>query len=500
MADLYQPRNAQELVDRFLRDVRLAAVSENIDEPPTQVGTDFWLTANGVAGMCLLGFANISEAEANQNVLTATGDKLDKLRRGYGLPEVPAAPSVGKLVVQIQGATTITDGQVFLYPNGVSGTVVGTYVNPSDGDEVAVTASVTGKKGDLKSGSKVRFVSPPINVLTEATVSQGSPLTGGTDDETDDRKRDRILNVLQNKPAGGNWGQLRQTALDSLGSLIDAFPYPALGGPASVKVVPVKDFDVENNDFSRAVSTSALNTVRSAIQSTISTGIETVIQTVVDQPVDATIQVTIPDSVSSGGNGEGWTDSEPWPSLIVADSGKVSISAVNATFDVLTVTSNSTTLPTAGQSQIAWWSSADRKFRTAMIIAVSGSAGARVITLDRPLTDSTGAGPATGDYISPAAQNLEAYGKEWVEMFRSLGPGENTSDTDRLPRARRHPYVASSSPSSLTNSALKGIVTKHTEITDYEFGYRSVSAPTVPTTTATAPNILIPRRFGVYPI
>lgn len=498
MADLYQPRNAQELVDRFLRDVRLAAVSEGLEEPPTQVGTDFWLTANGVAGMGLLGFYNIARAEAAQNVLTAEGDDLDHIREGYGLPEVPGAPATGNLVVNVTGSTTITDGQVILYPNGVSGVVVGTYVNPADGSEVAVTASESGTKTNLKAGSKVRFVSPPINVISEATVSQGKPLTGGTDNETDDRKRERILNVLRNKPSGGNWAQLRQIALDELASLSDCYIIPALGGPGSVKIVPVKTFDTDNNDFSRTASTSALAVVRSAIQSELSAGIEAVIQAAVDQPVDVTLKVSIPDSAQSGGNGSGWTDAAPWPALAVADAGRVAISAVT-TPDVITVAANTATAPVAGLTQIAWWSSADRRFRTALVIAESGSAGAWILTLDRPLTDSTGAGPQIGDYISPAAQNLEGYGKTWVTLFGTLGTGENTADTARLPRARRHPYVAVEDPSSITNSLLADLVTRYPEITDYEFGYRSASSPTVPALTATAPNILTPRRFGVYP-
>jgi len=499
MADLYQPRNVQELVDRYLRDVRLAATSEGLDEPPTQVGTDFWLTANGVANMCLLGFYNIARAEASQNVLTAEGDDLDHIREGYGLPEVPGAPATGNLVVNVTGATTITDGQVFLYPNGVSGTVVGTYVNPADGSEVAVTASESGTKTNLKAGSKVRFVSPPINVISEATVSQGKPLTGGTEDESDDRKRERILNVLRNKPAGGNWAQLRQIALDELASLSDCYVMPALGGPGSVKIVPVKDFDTDNNDYSRAASTAALAVVRAAIQNELSAGIEAVVQAAADEPADITIKVTIPESSQAGGNGQGWTDEHPWPSLEVADAGRVTVVSA-ATPDVLTLSANTADEPVNGLTQIAWWSSADRKFRKAMVISFSGAPGAWVVTLDRPLTDSTGASPQTGDYISPAAQNLEGYGKAWVEIFRSLGTGENTADTARLPRARRHPYVAVEDPSSITNSALATLVAKYPEITDYEFGYRSASSPTVPSLTATSPNILIPRRFGVYPL
>ncbi len=501
MSDLYQPRSAQELVDRFLRDVRLAADAENMDEPPTQVGTDFWLTANGIAGMGLLGFANISTSEADQSLLTATGDALDQIREAEGLPQVPGAPATGNLVVTILGATTLTDGQVFLYPNGVSGTVVGTYVNPADGDEVAVTASQSGTKGNLGGGSKVRFVSPPINVASEATVSTGSPLTGGTEEETDDRKRDRILNVRQNKPAGGNWAQLRQFALDGLGSLTDCYIYPALGGPGSVKIVPIKDFDLDLNDFSRSLSTAGLATVRSAIQSELSAGIEAVVQASADQAVDAAISVTIPDSSQAGGNGQGWTNDPVWPTLEVADAGKVRVTPASvAPYTSITVTANTATLPVDGLTQIAWWSAADRKFRTAMVIGHSGSAGARVLTLDRPLTDSTGAGPADGDYISPAAQNLEGYGKAWVQLFRTLGPGENTADAQRLPRARRHPYVAVEDPSGLTNSFFASMVTQYPEITDYAYVYRSTTQPTVPSATADPPNILIPRRFGVYPI
>lgn len=498
-ADLYQPRNADELVQRFLRDVRLAAISEDQPEPPTGVGTDHWLTANGVAGMCILAFANIKAAEEDQNILTAIGDALERIRIAFGLPEVPPAAATGKLKIATVGATTIVNGQTFLYPNGVVGEVVGTYVNPVDGSEVNVRATVPGTKGNLKADQRVRFISPPINVTTEARVSQGTPLTGGTDGEDDERKRDRILNVLRNKPAGGNWGQLRQTALDALGSVLDCYVFPALGGPASVKIVPVKDMDPSENDFSRSLSASGLAVVRSAIQALLSAGIEAVIQASADEPVDVSVLLTIPESAQSGGNGQGWTDIAPWPSLEAGDAGKVTVTAPPTNPSVITVSALSPTAAVGGQTSIAWWSSADRKFRTALVLSTSGAAGARVLTLDRPLVDSTGAYPAAGDYICPAAQNLEGYGSTWIDIFRTFGTGENTDDSDRLPRARRHPYAASEDPSSITNAVLTQLVRKFPEITDYEFGYTSTTAPTVPSTTATAPNILIPRRLAFYP-
>lgn len=498
-ADLYQPKNADELVQRYLRDVRLAAVAEGLSEPPTQVGTDNWLTANGVAGLCLLAFANQAAAEADQNVLTALDDALDAIREAYGLPQVSASPATGKLKISILGNVTIVNGQRFLYPNGVVGQVIGTYVNPADGSEVNVAATVAGTKGNLKAGQKVRFVSPPVNVSIDATVSQAFPFTGGTDQEDDVRKRQRILNVLRNKPAGGNWGQLRQLALDALGSVVDCYIYPALGGPASVKAVPVKDFDVEENDFSRSLSTAALNFVRGAIQSLLSAGIECVVQSSMDQPVDVALSLTIPDSVQSGGNGQGWVDIEPWPGIVGTSDTRVTVSASPSDPSIITLDATTIVEPLDGQTRVAWWSSVDRRFRAGMVVSHTGVPGAWILTLDKPFVDSTGAWPQIGDYVCPAAQNLESYGKTWVEIFRSFGPGENTSDTGRLPRALRHPYVANEDPSSLTNSVLTKLVTKYPEITDYSFSYRSTNSPTVPSLTATAPNLLTPLRFAVYP-
>lgn len=498
MADLYQPSGAEELSQRFLRDVRLAASSVGDDEPPVGQGSDFWLTSQGIAGIGLQGFGNISLSEADQNVLTATDQALDNIRIGYGLPEVSASPGRGKLVITVSGVTTVPNGQAFLYPNGASGKVIGTYLNPADQSEINVECTESGTKGNLKAGQKVRFINPPINLVTEAVVSQGAPITGGTDKENDPRKRERILNVLRNKPAGGNWAYIRQVVLDSNGGVSDCFVYPALGGPSSVKVVPVKDFDIVNIDFSRTVSDSTLSAIRSQLQSLLPVEVQVVVQAAVSEFADATLKVTIPNSSQSGGNGSGWVDINPWPQLVGGDAGKVTLSSPSPTFSSFTISAQTATSPVAGISHIAWWSSADRKFYTGLIVSKSGTSGAWVVGLDRPLVDSTGAGPVSGDYVCPAAQNLFGYGKEWIETFRSFGPGENTAIASRLLRGKRHPAPAERAPHSITNSILKSITSKYPEITDFSLGYTLVTAPTVPSNTVTAPNILIPRRFAVY--
>lgn len=499
MADLYQPANPEELSQRFLRDIVLAASSVNQEPPPVGKGSDFWLTSQGLANMGLMGFYNLNLSEADQNVLTAEGQALDNLRLGYGLPEVSATPARGKIVVRISGSTTIPNGQAFLYPNGTSGKVVGTYLNPADRAELDVQCSVTGNVGNLKSGQTVRFIGTPVNVRTEATVSNTFPLTGGTDTEDDSRKRDRILNVLRNKPAGGNWAYIRQLVLDNFGNISDCFIYPALGGPGSVKVVVVKDFDKSINDYSRSVNSALLSAVRNLLQANLPVTVQTVVQTVASQYADTTLKVTIPNSSQSGGNGQGWIDIVPWPNLEVADGGKVTLSSPNATFDSFTVSANTTIAPIDGQTHIAWWSSVDRKFYSGLIVSHSGSSGAWVVSVDRPLVDSTGAGPVVGDYVSPVSQNMSGYGDAWISTFSAMGPGENVNDS-RLPRAARKPSASEKSPISITNALLKTMTNKYQEITDFAFGYNLVITPTVPGLAQTQPNILIPRRFGIYSI
>ncbi len=493
------PAGSDELRAQFLRDYKLAAEDAGFEDIPIEPGTDAFFIGEGVGQVSLIGITNESLHAADANHLTATGVALDRHREAFQIPIVEPAGSSGKIKVTIAGSTTIPNGQQGKLPNGLRFSVVGTYVNPADQSEVDVTAIDTGTLTNFPGGSIVSFVSPPTNVATEAVVSSEFPLSGGTDEETDERKRDRILNVLRNKPAGGNWAQIRQIVLDEFGFVRDCYVYPAPGGPSSQLIVPVRDFDPANNDFSRAPSAALLQAIRNVIQADANTGVETSVRAAGEESADFGIQIEIPASTLSGGNGSGWTDPDPWPALEVADAGNVTITAVTSN-DEITVDAETATEPVDGQTHIDWWSPADRKFYTALVTDHSGTAGAYVLTLDRPLVGKDGVGPAAGDYISPSAQNLQKYGDTWVSLFNDLGPGEVTSDANRLPRSKRHPFATDEDPSSLTNAALGFLSRQHPEITDYDYAYSPTTSPTVPATVADPPNILVPRHLAFYEI
>jgi hypothetical protein len=286
--------------------------------------------------------------------------------------------------------------------------------------------------------------------------------------------------------------------LDEFGFIQDCYVYPALGGPSSQLIVPVREFDPDNNDFSRAPSDALLQAIRNSLQSDANTGIETSVRAAVDEDADFAVLLEIPESALSGGNGQGWTDPDPWPQLEPADSGRVTVSSVNSTNDEITVTAETATEPVDGQTQVAWFSRADRTFYPALVTDHSGTAGAWVLTLDRPLVGKNGIGPTVGDFISPNAQNLVKYAKTWVSLFQELGPGEMTADASRLPRAKRHPFTTSEDPAGVTNAALTRLSRDNPEITDFEFSYQSLTTPTIPSAVDDAPNVLVPRNLGFY--
>jgi uncharacterized phage protein gp47/JayE len=492
------PSGVGELKAQFARDYRLAAIDAGVvDDVSTGPGSDADLLGTACANLAIIGVINQSSAESATNVFTATGADLDRIRLDEGLPEVLPTGASGKVRVSVGGATTIAAGSQLIYPNGVRAVVVGSYFNPSDNAEINVQASDTGERTNLAAGEVMRFVAAPINVGSAATVASGSPMVGGTDAESDARKRDRILNKRRNLPAAGNWAHIRQMILDRFGAVQDCYIYPALGGPSSVKVVPVRDFEPDIGDYSRACSSTLLRQIRQYIWSQLPSGDQVVVNAAADQTANFTVRLTLPSSALSGGNGLGWTDAAPWPSLVGGDSNVVTISAVASARQV-TVSALTTTSPVAGQTNVAWYSTADAKFYPALVTGVTGSSGAWVLTLDRPLLDSNGDMPAAGDYISPNALNLNGYASFWIEQFRGLGPGQNTSELDRLPRALRHPYVTDEDPSDVTTILLAQLAVAYPEISAIAFGVSATTTPTVPSDADDPPNILVPGKLGFY--
>lgn len=497
LGKVYLPENAAVIRDDLLTDFRLEAISAGVEEPSVQPGTDNWFWATAQANASMLQYANIQTVRPAITPLTATGQDLEDWRIALGLPVVGASGASGKLTASVAPGATVTvpNGQQFVLPNGLRGQASGTQPGIADGDPVSVIMIDTGERTNADSGTKVRWVSPPFNLLTEARVSSDEPLTGGFDAETEARKRERVLNRLATSAGGGNWGQLREIALNTLPSVQDAYVYPAAGGPSSCKVVIVRAFDVARNDYQRSMSDAAVTLVANAIHAQMADGQEIPIETVAEESADVALYLELPSSSLAGGNGLGWLDQSPWPTTD-ADT-PITVTTVTSS-NVVTIDATDAAEPIDGLHHVSWWAPGDQKFYTALITDHSGSAGAWVLTLDTPLVDSDGTSVAVGDYISPAAVNAESYGSTFVSLMGALGAGENVEpDASDTPRRFRHPFITDGAQISITSKMLLDLRRAHSEIEEASFAHLPTSTPTVPSTVDDPPNILVPRHFGI---
>lgn len=492
------PTSATPIRTQFLNDVELEARRQGITNPPIQPKSTWYVLATAVGNASLITTSNVAIAQRDSDVNRATGPELDEIRKGEGLPELPAQGATGDVRLRVFGSTTIVQGeQLTAKKNGKRYRVANPVVSPSDGDEITIEAIGTGADTDLKSGEILTWANTPPNLGAQVTVSNTVPITGGRDDETDEEKRERILERRRNPPAGGNWAHLVELA-EAVPAVQGAYVYPALGGPSSLKVVVTKDIIPEDNDFTRIPSDGVLRLVRTAIQTELPDGNALVVQATAEETTSVSVTVEIPSAKSAGGNGEGWLNATVWPPLDGGDT-EVTVSSVTSN-KVVTVSASTTTEPVNGQTRCSWWSPNTYEFITRLVVSHSGSSGAWVLTFDRPLVDKRGNSVAAGDYISPSAANLQGYGETLRRLVAQLGPGENTSDANRIGdgRSLRHPKLSDKDPAHIGNTLFRKLQEEHPEIVDIESSSVTTSSPSVPGTVEDPPNVLKLSHFGVY--
>jgi uncharacterized phage protein gp47/JayE len=499
---LYIPETAQEILDDYLMDFSLECRKFGITDPATQPGTENWFFFKAMANGGLLQYANIGTIRPALTPLTAEGADLEAWRIALDLPVVEPSPAAGKITVKVADGQTITvpNGQRFTLPNGLRGHVSGTHPAVADGSDVSVVMDDPGEASNAKADTKVRFSNAPFGLDTEARVSRASPLTGGFDEETEARKRERVLNRLGTSAGGGNWGQHRETAFNALATVQDCFVYPALGGPSGEKVVIVRPFDIERNDFHRIAADAAVEIVRNAIHKTNSGSNTIVVDTVGEESADVGLFLELPDSSLAGGNGTGWVDQQPWPCPALGHDNVVTVTAVTSTTAITVGPVSDATVVVAGLTSIAWWAPGDQSFHVALVLTAEQDGAEWEITLDAPLVDEDGGSVAVGDFVSPPAVNRSGYRATFLKLMGELGAGENVAPgAPDTPRRLRHPDTSEGAQMALTSQFLGAFGRRHPEIDDLSFAHAEPDAPTVPASVEDRPNILVPRHFGIYP-
>lgn len=161
---------------------------------------------------------------------------------------------------------------------GVTGTLVpiGTEVQDPDGVKYDTQANVTmvagtgtvqvvsqesGLDQNQAAGTALTLVSPIVDIDNDVTVDT-TGITGGTDIETDEDYRIRIIDRIQNAPNGGSVNDYKQWVKDALSSATRIWVFPQLQGPGTVGIYFVKD----NDTISIIPGAGDLTTVNNFIQ------------------------------------------------------------------------------------------------------------------------------------------------------------------------------------------------------------------------------------------
>jgi uncharacterized phage protein gp47/JayE len=511
-------KSMEQIRDDFLRTYRNELIRRGIPNPNVSYGTEIYIKATALAQQVYVAMNNTVIKGDSLMPDTAQDGDLERFASLYGLKLKPAAGSVGQIIfhttispsisVLVSAGARLQDSAGLTYQVETTGPY-------KEGDKIDVIAIDTGFSTNLNVNSILRWVDLPS--FSTPTAEASIAFTGGTDDETIESLRGRVLEKLANPPGGGNWSQVAATAEGSTSSVQKAFIYPACNGPATagVAITSAPTSEYKGRDF--AGDTTVLNNfVIPAVIGDYPEFVDFIITNCVNQTVDVSIGLSLPSAKTASipGSGNGWLDGNPFPKPIISAG-----TYVTGYCDVTLVTSETifrvncdvSAVPATPNTvvNICWLSKRDWILRIGQG-TVSGSNPYTVTLLPSsiPFKDTTGAGLNNGDYIFPAAINMETYVSALLDQFGNLGPGQKIDPSvvsGIFPRAFRRPLVEDTWHSDIGPSITKFLQNTGDEVLDVQYLYvqdvgNGPGKCPYPTSVQNGPFILVPNKLAFYPI
>lgn len=162
----------------------------------------------------------------------AEAEFLDRWGSIYGLERNPATFTTLQIDVVFTAAATVPAGTIWQRTDGAEyetdADITATGAGTVQGN---ITASVEGEDSNLDNGEVVSLQSPIASVNGDATVS--ATVTEGEAREEDEAYRQRIVDRIQNPPAGGNANDYKQWVLEVSGTS-RAWVFPGYLGEGTV--------------------------------------------------------------------------------------------------------------------------------------------------------------------------------------------------------------------------------------------------------------------------
>jgi uncharacterized phage protein gp47/JayE len=155
--------------------------------------------------------------------------------RNYGVKAAGSVTLTGEAGSVVPAGTKLQSALGEIYTVDSEGTFTSTTLVAS------ITAEAVGSDYNQIAASTLSFISPIAGIQTDAIVTTGG-IVGGTDIESDDAYRDRILTRKKEPPHGGTLADYINWAKEVTG-VTRAWAFAQLYGPGTIGVAFVRDGD-----------------------------------------------------------------------------------------------------------------------------------------------------------------------------------------------------------------------------------------------------------------
>lgn len=420
----------------------------------TAEGTQPWIDASTVADAVMPIYHDVSVVADATDPNKIAGSLLEVQAEADGVFRLGAVGGTGAIACQASGGggTIFVGDEITASGLRFQCTVTALY---NAGDQVPVAGIDTGPATNLKAGTAMRWTSPRPGIIQDALVfeqADGSGLTGGREEETDDEYRTRWLLVKANPPASGNDAEIS--------SLVEAmttvpiqkcFTYPACLGPGTTCIAFILKPD--SSGSSRIPNGTQISSVLANLIGEMPGDEGIFAATVVAQ------NVSIVAKIQWSPNAPGWADLITFP-VYYAPAGQAIVVDVPTDalhFTLKTFNSNYSGVagPVAGQN-LAFYDQPNATFRRKRILSVAGVGPWTIVCDSTNSVSDTTFSPVGSQRAMPWSDSLQSVVTSLQTYFQTLGPGEQVASFfDEGVRQRRVPENPGAYPSILTTRGME---------------------------------------------
>lgn len=224
----FTPPTFEEIRAAILRDV-----ANQLPDAATGADSDFGVRAAALAAAVEGLHQHLAWIARQVFPDTADTEMLERHARLHGVSRKAATAAQGVATFSGAAGAAIPLGTEVKTAAGLAFAVIEAGVIGAGGAGTApVQATATGAAGNLAAGAALTCTSAPVGVV--GAVLTGAA-TGGTDAETDAELLARLLDLIQNPPAGGTKADWRRWALEVDG-VSAAYVFPLRMGLGTVVV------------------------------------------------------------------------------------------------------------------------------------------------------------------------------------------------------------------------------------------------------------------------